>query len=84
MRNQYRDSMRCVILELLNEGKICWTDLKKQVLGSCQPFATDSTFVHQVKYLESERYVDKLGKRGSRAPYVITEKGKQLLGILKS
>jgi DNA-binding HxlR family transcriptional regulator len=78
LKDQEKDQLRRTILESLSKGRVCWTDLKKKVLGSCQPFATDRTFSHQMNYLERAGYIKKLGNKGSRFPYEITEKGKQL------
>lgn len=83
MKDQERDLLRKTILELLMKGRVCWTDLKKKVLGSCQPFATDRTFSHQIRYLEKAGYIEKLGEKGTRAPYEITEKGKRLLSLFE-
>jgi len=83
LKDRERDLLRKNILELLSKGKVCWTDLKKKVLGSCQPFATDRTFSHQMEYLEKAGYVRKVGEKGTRAPYEITEKGKQLLTLFE-
>jgi len=55
-----------------------WTDLKKRVLGSCHPFATDATFASQMQYLLSIGLVE----RKSRGIYRITEKGIQYLRIM--
>ena len=83
MKDPERDQLRKTILELLMKGRVCWTDLKKKVLGSCQPFATDRTFSHQMRYLEKTGYIKKLGEKGTRAPYEITEKGKRLLSLFE-
>ena len=81
MKDHERDQLRKTILELLLKGGFSWTVLKKRVLGSCQPFATNGAFSRQMKYLEGEGYVKKLGEKGSRTQYEITEKGKLLLSI---
>jgi len=52
--------------------------LKKRVLGSCHPFATDATFASQMQYLLSIGLVE----RKSRGIYRITEKGIQYLRIM--
>lgn len=83
MKDQERDMMRKIILELLVKGRVCWTDLKKKVLGSCRSFATDRTFTHQMRYLEKAGYIKKLGMKGTRAPYEITAKGRQLLTLFE-
>ena len=83
MKDPERDQLRKTILELLMKGRVCWTDLKKKVLGSRQPFATDRTFSHQMKYLEKAGYIKKLGEKGTRAPYEITQKGKRLLSLFE-
>jgi len=84
MKDHERDELRKTILEFLSRGRVCWTDLKKRVLGSCKSFATDCTFSRQISYLEEARCVRKLGAKGSRAPYEITDKGRRLLAALQS
>lgn len=84
MKDRERDQMRKIILTMLSKGRIGWTDLKKKVLGSCYPWATDSSFAHQMRYLLRVGYVNKVGKRGTRAPYQITERGKLQLSLLKN
>jgi len=49
--------------------------LKKRVLGSCHPFATDATFASQMQYLLSIGLIE----RKSHGIYRITEKGEQYL-----
>jgi len=73
-----------MILELLEKGRVCWTDLKKKVLGSCRPFATDSSFSHEMSYLTSVGYIRKMGPKGKRVPYEITEYGKAQLNLLRN
>jgi hypothetical protein len=79
-----RDVLRRTILELLADNRVCWTDLKKKVLGSCYPFATDNTFKHQMNYLLRANYIIKLGEKGARAPYEITQRGRLQLSLLKN
>ena len=83
MKDAERDQLRKTILQLLMKGRVCWTDLKKKILGACYPFATDSTFKHQMNYLLRVGYVKKLGEKGTRAPYEITERGKIQLSLLE-
>ena len=83
MKDHERDELRKTILELLSRGRVCWTDLKKRVLGSCKSFATDCTFSHQISCLESAGYIKKLGPKGSRTPWEITDRGKRLLAALE-
>jgi len=83
MNDQQRDTLRKTILETLMKKRTGWTDLKKKVLGSCHPFATDRTFTNQMKYLEMRGYIKKLGEKRSLAPYEITEKGKVQLSLFE-
>lgn len=83
MKDQERDELRKTVLGLLLKGRVCWTDLKKKVLGSCKSFATDCTFSHEMVYLERSGCIRKLGKKGSRAPYELTDKGRRLLTWLE-
>ena len=78
MKDQERDVLRKVILELLVGGCVHWTALKKKTLGTCHMFATDSTFAAQMKYLLSKGLI----RKEARGAYVITEKGKQYLKIM--
>lgn len=84
MKDQERDELLKTMLGLLAKGRVCWTDLKKKVLGSCQPYATDCTYSRQMRYLERAGYIRKLGAKGTRAPYEIMPKGKRLLAALQS
>lgn len=83
MKDQERDLMRKIILSALSRGRIGWTDLKKMALGSCYPFATDSTFAHQMRYLLDVGYIKKVGKKGTRSPYEMTERGKLQLSLFE-
>jgi DNA-binding HxlR family transcriptional regulator len=83
LKDHERDELRKTILELLSRGRVCWTDLKKRVLGSCKPFATDCTFSHQMIYLERVGCIRKLGTKGTRTPYEMTDKGERLLAVLE-
>jgi len=51
--------MQKMTLNLLEKGKVCWTDSKKKVLGSCRAFATDRRFSHEMSYLNSVGYIRK-------------------------
>jgi len=55
-----------------------WTDLKKRVLGSFHPFATDATLASQMQYLLSTGLIERKG----RGIYRIAEKGEQYLKIM--
>jgi DNA-binding HxlR family transcriptional regulator len=83
MKDAERDQLRKTILEFLMKGRVCWTDLKKKVLGSCKSSATDRTFHSQMEYLEKAGYIKKFGEKGTRTPYEITEKGKKLLTLFE-
>lgn len=78
MKNQERDMMRKIILIMIKKGHVHWTDLKKMVLGSCYPFATDSTFIHQIRYLLEKGYIERV----TRGVYRITPQGEKYLDIL--
>jgi predicted transcriptional regulator len=80
VKDQQRDLMRKAILELVRKGHVHWTDLKKRILGSCHPFATDATFAAQMRYLLDVGMI----RRESRGIYKITEKGTQYLKIMTS
>ena len=83
MKDQERDDLLKTMLGLLANGRVCWMDLKKKVLGSCKPFATDCTFSRQMRYLERAGHIKKLGEKRTRAPYEITDKGRRLLAALQ-
>ena len=78
MKDYERDTMRKIILSLVKKGPIHWTDLKKKILGSCHPFATDSTFAAQMRYLLRNGHIERV----ERGTYRITDKGKKYLEIL--
>jgi predicted transcriptional regulator len=78
MKDQERDVMRKIILELVMKGHVHWTDLKKRSLGTCHPFATDTTFANQIRYLLDRGFIERSG----RGIYAVTEKGKQYLRIM--
>jgi len=79
MKDQERDLLRRVILELLSKGHIHYTDMEKKVVATCQPFITANTFKGQFyDYLLLNGYI----KRVTRGTYTITEKGEKLLVIL--
>jgi hypothetical protein len=63
---------------MVDKGHVHWTDLKKRILGSCHPFATDATFAAQMQYLLDINMI----RRESRGIYRITEKGEQYLKIM--
>jgi len=83
MKDVEKDALRKTILQFLMKGRVCWTDLKKKVLGTCQPFATDRAFSKQIEYLERVGYIRKLGEKGTKTPYEITDKGKRLLTLFE-
>jgi len=78
MKDEQRDLMRKIILEMVQKGHVHWTDLKKKVLGSCHPFATDCTFANQLRYLRMRGFI----QRQARGVYLITSKGEQYLQIM--
>jgi len=78
MKDYERDTMRKIILSLVKKGPIHWTDLKKKILGSCYPFATDSTFAAEMRYLLRSGHIERV----ERGTYSITDKGKKYLEIL--
>jgi len=78
MKDYERDTMRKIILNMINRGPIHWTDLKKMILGSCHSFATDSTFAAQIRYLLRSGHIERV----ERGIYRITDKGKKYLEIL--
>ena len=78
MKDHERDMMRKIILSMVKKGHIHWTDLKKRVLGSCYPFATDSTFNHQLRYLLDKGFIERV----ERGIYRISPQGEKYLNIL--
>ena len=63
------------ILSALEKGDYCWGDLLRKTLSM------PGRFSRVMKTLREDELVQKLGGRGSRAPYRITEKGKKQLQI---
>ena len=78
MKDCERDVMRKIVLSLVKKGHCHWTDLKKKVLGSRHPFATDSTFAAQMRYLLRSGHIERV----ERGTYRMTDKGKKYLEIL--
>jgi len=78
MKDEERDLMRKIILELVQKGHIHWTDLKKKVLGSCHSFATDATFSSQMRYLLRKGFI----RREARGIYRITSAGEKYVNLL--
>jgi len=78
MKDQERDMMRKIILNMVSKGAVHWTDLQKKVLATCHPFATSHTFNSQLRYLVSKGFIEKV----SRGIYYITKSGETLLSIL--
>jgi len=78
MKDHERDTMRKIVLGMVKKGPIHWTDLKKMVLGSCHPFATDSTFNHQLRYLLDKGFIERV----ERGTYKVTPKGEKYFEIL--
>jgi hypothetical protein len=68
LKDQERDLMRKIILEMVDKGHV----------GLCHPFATDTTFAAQMRYLLDVGMI----RRESRGIYRITEKGEQYLEIM--
>lgn len=78
MKDEEQDLMRKIILEMVKKGHVHWTDLKKKVLGSCHPFATDATFSSQMRYLLHKGFI----QREARGIYCITQAGEKYLEIM--
>lgn len=78
MKNRQRDTLRKIILNILKNGNIHWTDLKKRVLGSRYPYATDSTFANQMRYLLEKGYIHRV----TRGIYSVTPQGDKYLEVL--
>jgi DNA-binding PadR family transcriptional regulator len=75
--NMKRDILRRIILELLSNGDVHYTDLDKKVCTTGYPFATSHTFRSQFYYLLKNGYVTKI----SRGIYRITPKGQKYLEV---
>lgn len=80
MRDQEKDQLRSVILQLLAKGiPYRFTNLEKCTVSSCMAFATSNTFRRQLYgYLLANGYVE----RTSRGVYRITDRGRKLLAVL--
>ena len=63
------------ILRVLEKGDHCWGDLLRKTLSM------PGRFSRVMKSLREDELVQKLGGKGGRAPYRITEKGKKQLQI---
>ena len=75
-----RDTLRRIILELLEKSSLHYTELDKKVCASYHSFATTNTFKSQLYYLLNQGYINRI----ARGIYHITEKGKTYLTLLRS
>jgi len=66
------------ILTILEKGDYSWGDLLRKTLS------LPGRFSRVMRSLREDELVQKLGERGGRAPYRITEKGEKQLQIWKS
>ena len=79
MKDQERDVLRRIILELVKKGHVHYTDIEKKACATCLSFATSNTIRKQFyHYLLLNGYVERV----RRGVYKITSKGEKLLEIL--
>ncbi|NIN01539.1 MAG: hypothetical protein GTO24_26630 [candidate division Zixibacteria bacterium] len=76
-----QDRLTTIILEELEKGELRHGDLLKQTLIRC---GSRSKFSMIMRYLLRHGFIVKRGRKGGRAPYKITEKGRKQLSILES
>ena len=76
-----QDRLTIIILEELAKAGLRHGDLLKQTLIRC---GSRSRFSMIMRYLLRHGFIAKQGRKGSRTPYTITEKGRKQLSILKN
>jgi len=79
LTDEQKDVVRKTILGTLKKGYVHWTDLKRKVFGTCQPFISDSSFNSQMRYLMKKGFIKKV----ERGIYQITEAGEKYYELLK-
>ena len=76
-----QDRLTVIILDELEKRDLRREELMKLTLMSC---GSRSKFNKIMFYLLQHRFIIKRGRKGGRGPYVITEKGKLQLSILRN
>lgn len=69
---------RKILRDKLHGAHVHWTDIRKRILGATYPFASDSSFRHQLRYLLEKGYIERV----TRGVYQITARGEKYLEIL--
>jgi len=69
------------ILKVLTRGNYCWSDLERRVIQVCP---THTVFTRTMRFLLRSGLIEKVGEKGTRTPYKITEKGLKQLEIWES
>jgi len=80
VKDQERDLMRRIVLEMVSKGQVIQNDLEKKAIVTCDPSATTNTFKSQLRYLLSNGYIN----RFSRSIYQIKPRGENYLALLAS
>jgi len=75
-----QDRLTVIILEELRKRDLRREELLKRTLIQC---GSRSKFTMIMQYLIRQGLILKRGRKGGRGPYIITEKGKVQLSILK-
>lgn len=79
MKDQERDILRKIILELIKKGHTHYTEIERKTIATHLCFATSNTVRKQFHhYLLSNSYVERV----SRGVYKLTSKGEKLLEVL--
>jgi predicted transcriptional regulator len=79
LKDQERDVLRKIILELVKKGHVHYTDIEKKACATCLRFATSNTIRKQIyHYLLPNGYLERV----ARGVYKTTQKGEKLLEIL--
>jgi len=76
-----QDRLTIIILEELRKRDLRREELLKRTLIRC---GSRSKFAMIMRYLIQQGLILKRGRKGSRRPYIITEKGKAQLSILRN
>lgn len=69
---------KIVLAELAKSGQLTHTQLEKRTIIQC---GTHATFRNVFAFLKRHSYIEKISS-AHRAPYQITQKGKQLLEVI--
>jgi len=75
-----QDRLATIILSVLERENVRRTNILKLTLRRC---GSPAKFNSIMKYLLDQGYIIKFGKKGTRALYGITEKGKVQLSLLR-